>query len=201
MKKRITVLDTKSGIDTKTDFGTVCGISAVRLSAIMDYREFSYGARYSAIEARTWLQNLGSIASEVIIFIGKETVEAAGLEGQDVSTPFVANINGGTHMGIIIERPTSRVRSSRLNDRIRCKKVLADVISLCEIPVTNDMARISCDVVWGLGDDNISFWTRKILKEIEAKLERGDQVDKFDLGQLMQSYAQDVQFLKNKEAL
>lgn len=201
--KKLRVLDAWPGSDTKALFAGLCGISESRLDAIAQYDELprGQGERFSALRARKWLADLGSIPNEIIVCVGPETIQAVGQEGQKQNSNFTFELGGGVHLGFYVARPRPghfERRATKRGDRPILKRLLSDIVRICPVPVTRESAEVCVQIVREIGDDNISFWSRKVLTEIEKKLRLNEPVDKHDLAQLMQCYANDVQFLSKE---
>lgn len=197
MPKKIFILDAFANIEVKALVAALCGVSETRLDAISDYLELEHRSKFSASYARQQLAD-HAIPHEIVILVGPESIEALGLEVPEPNRPFTINFAGGVHLGIYLRRPSSK-KLTKPKDKLAIKRLMSQVVSLCDIPVTEKDARVVVRVVRDLGEDNISFWTNKILKEIEDKLLAGKEVDKYDLGQLMQCYANDVAFMRRSE--
>jgi hypothetical protein len=56
-------------------------------------------------------------------------------------------------------------------------------------------------IVEGVLGDNTSFMTKKIIKELKERLEKGKRIEEHDTKQLAYWYAKDVSMLKEHEAV
>lgn len=187
--KKVVIVDAFGTGVFKPEAALLCGISEERLDLIADYVELPHGPRFSAVQARAAVAGL-TLNHEVLILVGPETLEAFSLDPREPGKPFTCAFGGGVHLGIYIPR-----KKQKEHERRALMRVLGDVVAMCQVPVSESDVKIAVAVVKNLGDENISFWTRKVLNEIEDKLEAGKAVDKWDLGQLMFCFAKDVRIL------
>lgn len=113
--------------------------------------------------------------------------------------PFYHDIDGENRLIVLVHEFTlDGDAPSDISRRLNQRRVLGQILSTCDLPVMEEDVRVCIETVESLGD-GLSFWTKKILKEIKTAFEAGTPIAKVELGQLLGSWTKDVGFLKPED--
>lgn len=214
--KKLMFVDDMPHAGHRDALARLCGLTVERFEDT-----FEYGVLFTRVipwEIDGAIFKVGHLLKEsahpILVLVGAKVHAAFGVEEQPIFEPFMLGeeiatepVNGQVDLipqvRMIIKIPaaedTKFLKDAKM--RRKAKQILGDLVAMHRTPVSDVDAERCCKVVRSIGDDNISFWTRKVLTEIEGNLKAGKLVDKYDLGQLMGCYAKDVEFLTSKETL
>lgn len=202
--KKLMFVDDMPHPGHRETLATLCGLTVERFD-----ETFEYGVLFTRVipwEIEGAIFKVGHLLKEsahpILVLVGPKVHAAFGVEEQPVFEPFMLGEEIEGQIGVIpqvrmiLKIPAAEDTRFKKDPKLRqrAKQILADLVTLHRTPVAAIDAERCCKVVRTIGDDNISFWTRKVLTEIEGNLKAGKLVDKYDLGQLMGCYAKDVTF-------
>lgn len=186
----------------------LCGLSVEKFDVMFDFgvlftREIPWDLKDAIFKVG---HTLKQSPHPILVLVGHNVGQAFGVEGQPLFETFMFG-EGGTEeepeqVRMILKIPSSdqdRFFRKETNRRM-AMAVLGNLVMMCRQPVSQKDARVCCQAVRNLGDDNISLWTRKHLEDIESRLLIDDVIDHYDLSDLMKLYANDVQFMTKRQA-
>lgn len=167
----------------------LCGLSPERFGRMFDFviiEPLAPGGKRALKRSPTWYDDH---QHDCIVIVGKHTGSWLGIDVQANSGRTV--VKGKMRLVVVVDDPIHNPKSySHPSTKARVKALLDDVVLMNTLPVTTEDARKILAVVQA-DPDILSYWTKKCITEIEAKLEAGT-VDRWDLSQLMETWANDV---------
>lgn len=182
----------------KDALANLCGITPAKFDQIFDYatlftKEVPWHKKDAKMRGDMLLKETPHI---MLVLVGQRVAEAFGVAVEPMFETFAMADGEGEAERVfaclkIVATTKDRYYKKELQRR-QAKATMSAVVTMCQLPVSPEQARICCDIVRKALGDSMSFWTKKHVEDIEKKLDDGRLVDKHDLGGLMAAYASDV---------
>lgn len=191
---------------TREKLARLCKVSLEKFNSLFDYGVlFQLETPWNAQAAHERAcQLLRETPHPFIVIVGQKVAEAFTVKDMEFFVPFPLSFDEGdmetgkqVRAAIKIVPANDAWYRKPANTR-RAMLVLSDLTQICGNPMTETDILRSFGVVEALGDD-LNYWTKKVLKELKEMFAAGKVIDRIDMSQLMQSYANDVQFKNSKE--
>lgn len=182
---------------------SICKISEDRFNLVFDHTSLAAeGEKWDSAVARARAMVLLRDTPHVmLVLVGQQVAHAfnCGPEDKFIAFPLVYQQGEERVVRAGLKVPPRNHKFYRNpQNLLLAMTALGDLVTMSGLQVTDKDVKQCLATVEALGEDT-TFWTKKIYNEIKAKFEGGGLIEKWDLVQLFQSYANDVSFIKDHE--
>lgn len=181
MSKKTLIVAVADGMSPVTELAAFAGVEMARFERMFDIEivtPVATGIKRAAKDP-TFLDRH---QQPCIVAIGKHTADFLGMPGSLNATATVVK-GGQIRLGVILDiSKPKRARDARA--------LVRDLVAMNTPPVTHEDAQKVIAIVKQTPE--IGYYTNKIITEIEAKMDANKEVDRWDLVQLTECWANDV---------